>query len=94
MRLWYKGWVTDCRKDNNFVKSHRKLEDDTWDHKWYHTKHTKFKNVKLLDIQANESRLGVVLPQLHTNVQETTFPQISKETPKPKMSCPKNSKLK
>ena len=83
---WCRGLVTKCRKDNSFVKVRCKLEDGRLDHKWYHTKHTKFKNIKAPIAQGNNSWVAEDRRDVKSNLQECNSPEITKKSRRNKKS--------
>ena len=48
MKRWYKGVITETRKGNEFIRVLCQLGKEAYDHIWYHTVHTKIRNIKKL----------------------------------------------
>ena len=66
--------ITETRKGNEFIRVRCEVENGAYDHLWYHTIHTNFRNIKKLSesVEASEFRCNV--PQLFLNKEANLLP--------------------
>ena len=91
LSVWYKGQITESRKDNNFVKILCKLKNGRFDHIWYHTEHIKFRKLKPSNELTRDSYLDRDWPTLNSSKLETNLPKTPKDGSL--ISPPKNNRL-